>query len=977
MRLPGHAPLSTDRPLRILVGPKEIGGQIPDYAAGFRALGHQVTTVIREANPLFPDLPYDVNLSQQKDAGTLLRLVEQHDVFVFQFGETLVPGSADLSAIRQAGKAIIAVCNGDDIRHASGYHQEFGVAPHVLGEFYVRDPLSRPMHTLRLMERFASLMVSVPNQSGLALRPYMHFAYVLDPSQYTEHQPDREVPMVVHAPSDRACKGTAEILAALDRLAQRGVAFDLRLLERVPNRVVRDTLRDADVAIDQLFLSYGKFAAEALASGCATACVTYPHLEPFATLRPLHHIDATHIDAQLERLFTDRGLRRALAARGRPHVEAYHERTAVCQRMLEALGAAIDGSIRYDYYPTFYSARYQLPLRTELPRVQRVLSSEVIEVHGVAEGTDVEQLCRRGLIDACDKTGTAPLRTWSAADGLAGASHNADALARRWANLHAPRDVRSVLHAAEPQDPRLVQFMQRTGLIVHSDAMDAGARSLERGTAELLRMGTPTMALAQVLPLAAQSAVARRAAALLLLGSGQYADARDLLATCVDAHDDPDGVLAYYHAVAQALAGDPATAAVTMELAITRLPRQPQVDYFGSTPILSNRYWAQALRAHGMEARTLMGEYYGTINRRSDYDHYFDDLVPMWTAAPLQSVLAPYHAFLFLLLTARALHTSFNGGPLGPTAMAEHEATLLKAAGVRTVVIGYGGDCTVYANVRDPSHRHAFLASYPNAARDEPRLRARLDRWNASADCIVTTIHSLDGHGRWDVLSPSPFQIDTTLWAPIDVYSMHDGRSGPVRVIHTPNHRGYKGTEFVIEAVRRLQREGLDIELDLLEGVQNSDVRARMRNADILAEQFIAPMYALSGIEGMATGLAVMANVADPGNHVFRRYSFLDECPVFGTSVELLVPHLRRLITDPALRRTLGLAGRQYVEKYHSFEAGHALFGAIHAALDGAPGATRLSDLYHPLLGAYRDVPRIQHPLAGGLLPVESDGLAQ
>jgi glycosyltransferase involved in cell wall biosynthesis len=980
MRLTGHAPLPHDRPLRILIGPKEIGGQIPDYAAGFRALGHQVTTVIREPNPLFPDLPYDVDLSRQQDGATLLQLVEQHDVFVFQFGESLVPGSADLSAIRNAGKSIIAICNGDDIRHSSAYHQEFGIPPEVHGEFYVRDPLSRPMRTLRNMERFASLMVSVPNQSGLALRPYMHFAYVIDPTLYTERIPDREVPVVVHAPSDRACKGTAEILASLDRLKARGIAFDLTLLERVPNAVVRETLRDADVAIDQLFVSYGKFAAEAMASGCATACVTYPDIEPFAALRPLHHIDAEGIDAQLEQLLTDRALRRSLAARGRAHIDTYHDRTAVCRRLLDALGAGIDGSLRYDYYPAFYAERYALPPRTELPRAQRLLSSEVIEAHGVVAGTDLEMLTRRGLIDAWYKGGASPVRTWLASDGLLGAAHDVSALRQRWETIRTARPVEAANAAAKEvavvspplRDPLIDRFMHQTSLLGADAPRDGSSSAIERGTAELLRMGTPALAIPQLLPIAGQNPHARRAAALLLLGSGQFADARDLLATFADA--DSDGVLTYYQAVAQALAGDPATAAITMRRAIERLPRQARVDYFGSTPILSNRYWAMALRAGGTEARTLMGEYYGKINRRSDYDVYFDDVVPMWTAAPLQPVLAPYHAFLFLLLTARALHTSFDGGPLGWTAMADAESALLKAAGVRTVVIGYGGDCTVYANVRDLSHRHAFLASYPQAARDEPRIRARLDRWNADADCIVTTLHSLDGHGRWDVLSPSPFQIDTTQWAPIETYNAHDGRTGSVRVIHTPNHRGYKGTEFVIEAVRRLREEGLAVELDLLEGVQNSEVRTRMRQADILAEQFICPMYALSGIEGMATGLAVMANTADPGNQVFRRYSFLEECPVLGTSVENLVPHLRRLVTDPALRRTLGMAGRQYVEKYHSFEAGRALFGAIHASLDSRPDAPRLIDLYHPLLGLMKDVPRVVHPLVGSLLPADRAG---
>ena len=40
-----HNPLPTDRPLRILVGAKEIGGQIPEYAEGFRALGHTLSLI--------------------------------------------------------------------------------------------------------------------------------------------------------------------------------------------------------------------------------------------------------------------------------------------------------------------------------------------------------------------------------------------------------------------------------------------------------------------------------------------------------------------------------------------------------------------------------------------------------------------------------------------------------------------------------------------------------------------------------------------------------------------------------------------------------------------------------------------------------------------------------------------------------------------------------------------------------------------
>ncbi len=966
-RLAGHKPLPRNRPLRILIGPKEIGGQIPDYAAGFRALGHQVTTVIREHNPMFRELEYDVDLAKNRDPGLIARLLDEHDVFVFQFGETLVPGGVDLPVIRDAGKAIIAICNGDDIRHSSAYHQEFGVPPDVHGEFYVKDPLSRPMHTMRLMERYASLVVSVPNQSGLALRPYMHFAYVIDLSLYTERITDREIPVVVHAPSDRACKGTREILASLDRLAARGIEFELKLLEKVPNAVVRETLRDADVAIDQLFVSYGKFAAEAFASGCATACITYPDREPFAHLRPLHHIDAENIDAQLERLFTDRALRRELAERGRAHVEAVHDRTVVCKRLVDALGAAIDGSLRHDYYPTFFAERYTLPRNVELPRYQRLLASEIIAEHGMPVGCDARLLARRGLVDTLTLAGDTPVTTWSASRGLASDGLASAAMLARFKTFRRP-PVRSAddLVSAPPQDTALAHYFAQTSVAGSFD----DAAEVMNGVRDYLRLGLPTLALQAVLPLAMQSPAARRAAGLLLLGSGQFADAEEMLGTfLVEADADP--IIAYFHAVARVLQGKAEGTGEAMQTAVRRMSRSPKLMLFGSTPILHNRYWVEALREGGADARTLMIEYYGAINRREDFDHYTLDFVPEWTEPRVARLLAPYHAFLFTAMFGKVLHTSFDGGALQDSACATIEPALLQAAAVKSVVLTYGSDGAMYSRIRDLSVRHAFQLSYPEAARREPMVEAKVARWTRDADCIVGNIHSLDGHGRWDILVGNAAQIDLSRIKPITAYSDRDGRNGAVRVLHTPNHRGVKGSEFLVAAVERLREEGLQIELVLLERVQNSEVLACMRTVDILAEQFVLQFYGLSGIEGLATGLPVVANMSmDDYLQVLRRFSYLDECPVVAASIEMLTDVLRRLVTDPALRATLGRAGRQYAEKYHSYAMTRHLFGSIHRSLEGDKSVD-LMNLFHPLRSEYVRNNPIVHPLENSRLPIE------
>jgi hypothetical protein len=967
--------LPANRPLRICIGPKDIGGQIPDYAAGFRALGHEVTTIVSEPHPFFGEGGYDLDLRTAEGQARLGAVVDRSDVFVFQYGTSLVTGNLDLPRLRAAGKAIIAICNGDDVRHASAYAQEFGVPLATFGAPYADDPLGRPAQTLRNVERHATLVVSVPNQAGLALRPYLHFAYVMDPGLYRAHIPDREVPVVVHAPSDRAVKGTALILASLERLAARGVRFELRLLEGLPNARVREALADADVAIDQLHMSYGKFAAEALASGCATAVVNYPALEPLARLRPLHPIGQGTLDADLERLLTNRALRRTLAEAGPGHVRRYHDRTAVCARLVQALEALAAGRLRYDYYPTFFATQYALPRGVEFSTGQRQLATEIVARWGAPEGADLAQMIRRGLLDPEPPAGDAavpPVPTWRASDGLAGAGDDPVAVAARFDALSAPPAAPSgapapAPHAWPARDEAFGYFRD----LVSVAGPDPAGRTLRDQLEPTLRLGLTRAALQEVLGRAMESPATLRASALLLLGTGQWADARDLLAIARD--QDPSGVLAYYHAVAQLFAGQPKEALASMKEAIGRLPRRPRLLLFGSTPILNNRYWVEALREGGMPAATLMAEYYGRINRREDFDWYFTDFAPEWTMPGAELALGPYHAFLFLLLCGRALHTSFDGGPLGFTPFASVEPEVLKGAGVRTVVITYGGDGAMYGAVQDPSVRHALLASYPDGGRKEAAVRARLDRWLPVADCVVGSCHTFDGHPRWDVLPANALSIDVRLWQPTGAPGPHDGTTGPVRVLHSPNHRGFKGTEFLVAAVEQLRAEGLQVELDLVEGVQNSEVRRRMQRADILAEQFIAPMYALSAVEGMACGLAVMANTGTDLVRALRRFSYLEECPVLATTIEELVPHLRRLVTDPALRHALGRAGREYVLKYHDYGTARELFGAIHAQLDGTWDGPRLIDLYHPLLGIRRHAPRVAHPLRGGRL---ADGVA-
>jgi glycosyltransferase involved in cell wall biosynthesis len=402
------------------------------------------------------------------------------------------------------------------------------------------------------------------------------------------------------------------------------------------------------------------------------------------------------------------------------------------------------------------------------------------------------------------------------------------------------------------------------------------------------------------------------------------------------------------------------TAFLPLFLIAALLPGRRRLYLWGSVPIISNKYWSEALKEQGLPSMTVMETLYG-INRREDFDRYFHDFAPAFLPRMLRMGLGTCFALLFALRQARVIHISFGGFALNKTIWWWLEPRLLRLAGTKIVCLPYGGDAYIYSRLIDPSLRYGLLASYPRFAREDAAIASRVTRWSRFADAVIAGF-IIDGLPRWDVTLPQMFVIDTFAWHPRAAASSADGRSGTVRILHTPNHRGFKGTEFIVAAAERLKAEGLQVELVLLEGVPNDEVKRVMAQVDILAEQIVFTGYALSGIEGMASGLPVLANLEHEAyTRVHRRYGFLNECPVLSTTPETVLDNLRLLVTRPDLRHALGKAGRAYAEKYHSYEAARHLFGSVYARiLDGAD--IDLINLYHPLKGAPRG-PLVEHPL--------------
>jgi glycosyltransferase involved in cell wall biosynthesis len=341
--------------------------------------------------------------------------------------------------------------------------------------------------------------------------------------------------------------------------------------------------------------------------------------------------------------------------------------------------------------------------------------------------------------------------------------------------------------------------------------------------------------------------------------------------------------------------------------AVKRARGEKPAILWGPRPIINIKYSSLADRLHGYRSDTLVYEVYH-LNARTDFDYSFARLY----SVPVLGAVVPYASFLWAGLRYDIFGFFFTGGLLTPSPFWWIELPLLRLAGKKIVVYPYGQDARIPSLTRESGGWNAYTDVPPGEEdRDERDVRRRLAAFGRHADVVLGCADLVEHLPRLDGVFLYPFDADA--WPPASAPE-HE----VVTVVHSPNHRHYKGTRYLLEAVETLQREGLPIELILVEKMPNEEAREVYRRSDLIADQFLIGAYALLAIEGMALGKPVLC-------YLNRRFEPFHpewaECPIVSANPETLLEELRRLVLDGDLRARLGERGPGYVRKYHSLES--------------------------------------------------------
>jgi glycosyltransferase involved in cell wall biosynthesis len=188
--------------------------------------------------------------------------------------------------------------------------------------------------------------------------------------------------------------------------------------------------------------------------------------------------------------------------------------------------------------------------------------------------------------------------------------------------------------------------------------------------------------------------------------------------------------------------------------------------------------------------------------------------------------------------------------------------------------------------------------------REQPQLHLR-DMRRFKAIGVVATLD------LWLIAS------DLVEWLPCPVGPLPlriERNDGMVRIAHAPTNRDVKGTAFFLEAVKQLQAEGHDIELDLIEGVTWAECLERKARADLYYDQ-VRLGYGNNAIEAWGMGIPVIAG-AQPATLVEMQRRF-GELPFYRATEATIYDAIKALVQSPDLRAEYSDKGLAHVQRFH------------------------------------------------------------
>lgn len=351
--------------LRVLHGPANIGNQPWVLSRHERSQGIRSDLVVNYGTWL--GYPADCVISDcgRRSPGSMLKRAVfgisapfRYDVLHYYFGRSFFcwddygrPNRAwffDLHLAKRLGKKVFFTLQGCDVR-LSGRSAEVNEFTPCKEGHCQAVPVCRTQLDLQrrvLIEEILPLAdrVFVLNPELMQFVPgavFLPYASV-DLNRFAVSLPRTDGPIrIVHAPSDPLLKGSAFIIAAVERL-QKKYPIEFQLIQGLPHEEALRRYQEADLVIDQLLTGwYGGLAVEVMAMGKpVVAYIRESDLSAvprqLAAELPILGVRLDTIEGDLEQLIIRRSEWPDWGRASRRFVEKWHNPAMIARSMIKA-----------------------------------------------------------------------------------------------------------------------------------------------------------------------------------------------------------------------------------------------------------------------------------------------------------------------------------------------------------------------------------------------------------------------------------------------------------------------------------------------------------------------------------------------------------------------------------------------------------------------------------------------------------------
>lgn len=298
--------------IKVIHLPYNVGNNVHPLSKAMRSRGIRSDCLVFSASKFGFGFDYSVLNSRRKsiigmELGKIywvIRILVQYNTIHFHFGSTLAGRLApmygknnfknfikrihnyyldifqqiELLLYHFFRKKIFIHYQGDDARQGSSMvGKKYSLLNGAYPEYYSAKSDQFKMKQIKRIEKYASQIyfVNPDLRKALPLRSEFVAYSHIDLTEWT--YPNRnfrgEKIKIVHAPSNRALKGTEEIIKVVESVCSKNPEVEFTLVENVSHNEAKQIYASADLLIDQLLGGwYGGLSVEALALGVPVMC---------------------------------------------------------------------------------------------------------------------------------------------------------------------------------------------------------------------------------------------------------------------------------------------------------------------------------------------------------------------------------------------------------------------------------------------------------------------------------------------------------------------------------------------------------------------------------------------------------------------------------------------------------------------------------------------------------------------------------